>query len=57
MSAPSLTALCQRVRPELACLGDLGAPLVVMLGVVERAGASRGMDALASRGDRAAAGA
>ncbi|MGH9214191.1 MAG: tyrosine-type recombinase/integrase [Acidimicrobiales bacterium] len=43
----SLTLLCGTVRPELACLGDLGAPLVAMLGLVERTGADRGTDALA----------
>jgi len=47
MTPAGLTGLCRRVRPELACLGDLGAPLVAMLDVVERAGATRGLDALA----------
>jgi integrase len=41
MSAATVSTLCQRVRPELACLGDAGVPLVDLLGVVERAGAGR----------------
>lgn len=36
MSNERLSGLCQRVRPELACLGDLGQPLVDVITVVER---------------------
>lgn len=36
MSGTSLLELCQRVRPELACLGDLGQPLLEVVTVVER---------------------
>ena len=50
MTAPTLTAVCGRARPELACLGDLGSALVATLGVVERAGAGRGADALTDPG-------
>lgn len=44
--AMAMTTLCQRARPELACLGELGRPLVAVLGVVERIGAARTVDAL-----------
>lgn len=46
MTGPALTELCRRVRPELACLGDAGVPLIGLLGVVERAGAGRTVDVL-----------
>lgn len=49
MSA-SLVELCQRARPELACLGQLGGPLVAVVGVVEHVGATRDVDALADPG-------
>jgi integrase len=42
----TLTGLCVRARPELACLGELGRPLLGVLGVVERVGCERGLDAL-----------
>lgn len=38
--------MCQRARSELASLGDLGTALVSTLGVVERAGRGRSVDAL-----------
>ena len=38
--------LCQRVRPELACLGELGQALLDMVGVVEQVGATRTTSAL-----------
>jgi integrase len=41
-----LAGLCGRARPELACLGELAAPLVAMVGVVEQVGAGRGIEAL-----------
>lgn len=41
-----LAELCGRVRPELACLGELGAPLIDALGVVERADDGRDVGAL-----------
>ena len=50
MSTTTLAAVCERVRPELASLGDLGAALVATLGVVERAGGGRGADALVDPG-------
>lgn len=45
-----LVALCQRVRPELACLGDLGGPLLDVVSVVERLSVDRGTEALADPG-------
>lgn len=45
-----LVAVCGRARPELASLGDLGTALVATLGVVERAGAGRGVEALTDPG-------
>ena len=48
--AVSLPALCARVRPELAALGDIATPLLSALAVVERAGASLSADALADPG-------
>lgn len=50
MSVTTMTELCRRARPELACLGDLGLPLLAVLGVVERIGAERQDDALADPG-------
>jgi integrase/recombinase XerC len=46
VSGATLAVVCQRARSELASLGDLGTALVSTLGVVERAGRSRGLDAL-----------
>lgn len=43
---PTLGGLCRRARPKLECLGDLGRPLLAMLGVVERTGAGRSVDPL-----------
>jgi hypothetical protein len=44
-----LVELCQRVRPELACLGELGQPLLEVVTVVERlAGPTARVDALAA---------
>lgn len=45
-----LADLCARARPELACLGDAGVPLVRLLTVVERAGTSRPAGVLADPG-------
>jgi site-specific recombinase XerD len=48
-----LVELCARVRPELACLGELGRPLldvVGVVGVVERRGAGRDTAVLADAG-------
>jgi integrase len=50
MSATTLSALCGRVRPELASLGDAGGPLLGLLAVVERAGSGRSADVLADPG-------
>jgi integrase len=36
MSADVLIDLCQRIRPELACLGNLGQPLLDVVTVIER---------------------
>lgn len=47
MTPPPLVELCQRVRPELACLGELGLPLLDAVAVVERIGATRDTGALA----------
>jgi integrase/recombinase XerC len=46
----SLAAICARVLPELASLGDLGVPLVATLRVVERAGVGRSAGALVDPG-------
>jgi len=46
LAAGGLAELCGRARPELACLGELAAPLVSMLGVVEQVGTGRGVEAL-----------
>jgi integrase len=46
VNAPTLAALCERARPELACLGELAAPLVAVVGVVEQVGTGRGAEAL-----------
>jgi integrase/recombinase XerD len=43
----TLVELCRRARPELACLGELGWPLQAVVGVIERVGLTRGVDALA----------
>ena len=50
MTEVRLTELCQRVRPELACLGELGRPLLDVVGVIERLGVARGITALAEPG-------
>lgn len=50
MSALTLPSLCQRVRPELAALGDAGTPLVALIDVVARAGTGHPGDALADPG-------
>lgn len=47
MTAPPLHAVCQRARPELACLGELGRPLLAVVSVIERIGADRDAAALA----------
>lgn len=52
MTTPTLQAVCEWVRPELASLGDLGTALVATLGIVERAGAGRSADALSDPGSR-----
>jgi integrase/recombinase XerD len=45
----TLVALCQRVRPELACLGELGRPLLEVVTVVERlAGPAARVEVLAA---------
>ena len=41
-----LTELCQQIRPELACLGELGRPLLDVVAVIEQVGASRTIAAL-----------
>jgi site-specific recombinase XerD len=46
----TVVELCRRARPELACLGELGRPLLAVVGVIERVGATRGCDALADPG-------
>ncbi|MCU1388071.1 MAG: tyrosine recombinase XerD [Ilumatobacteraceae bacterium] len=46
MSDIRLLDLCERIRPELACLGDLGRQLLDVVGVIERVGASRSIAAL-----------
>jgi hypothetical protein len=46
----NLIELCQRVRPELACLGDLGRPLLDVVTGIERLGAGRDTGALADAG-------
>jgi integrase len=43
----SLAELCQRARPELACLGELGRPLREVVTVVERRAAGRDGSVLA----------
>lgn len=43
----SLGELCQRARPELACLGELGRPLLDVVTVVERRAAGRDRSVLA----------
>lgn len=43
----SLVELCQRARPELACLGELGRPLLEVVTVVERRAAGRDGSVLA----------
>jgi integrase/recombinase XerC len=45
-----LAVVCDRARGELAGLGDLGGPLVAVLGVVERVGAGRGVEVLTDPG-------
>lgn len=42
----TVAALCERARAELACLGDLGAPLLQMVGVVESVAGDRDADVL-----------
>lgn len=46
----TIVELCARARPELACLGDLGRPLLAVVTVVERLGADRDSGALADAG-------
>jgi integrase len=46
----TLGPLCERARAELACLGDVGLPLVELLGIVQRVGGGRGNDALGDPG-------
>ena len=47
MTPPLLIELCQRVRPELACLGELGRPLLDVVTVVERLAGDADVDVLA----------
>jgi integrase/recombinase XerD len=46
MNDLSLVELCQRIRPELACLGDLGRPLLDVVTVIERVAGSNTATAL-----------
>jgi hypothetical protein len=46
----ALIELRQRVRPELACLGDLGRPFLDVVSVIERLGAGRDLGVLADPG-------
>jgi hypothetical protein len=46
----TLIELCQWVRPELACLGELGRPLLDVIGAVERLGAGRDLTVLTDPG-------
>jgi len=46
LAVGGMSELCGRARPELACLGELAAPLVTVVGVVEQVGVGRGVDAL-----------
>jgi integrase/recombinase XerD len=46
MHVTGLVELCQRVRPELACLGELGRPLLDVVTVIERVGATRDVTVL-----------
>ncbi len=50
MNEATLDTLCDRARPELACLGVLGQPLIDVLTVVRAAGNSRTIDILADPG-------
>jgi hypothetical protein len=47
VSAGTVGALCERIRPELACLGELGTSLLATVGVVEAMAGERGVEALA----------
>jgi hypothetical protein len=46
MSTDTLGGLCQRVRPELACLGELGRPLLDVVAVIERLAGSSAVSRL-----------
>jgi hypothetical protein len=46
MSAGPLVELCQRIRPELACLGDLGEPLLDVVTLIERLAGESGVGVL-----------
>ena len=50
MTAMTLIELCQRVRPELACLGELGEPLLAAVAVIERLSGARDTDVLGEPG-------
>lgn len=42
--------LCQRIRPELACLGELGQPLLDVVTVIERLGGTQTITVLSQSG-------
>ena len=50
MNSTRLIELCQRIRPELACLGELGRPLLDVVSVIERVGAARDITVLSEPG-------
>ena len=50
MNSTRLIELCQRIRPELACLGELGRPLLDVVSVIERVGATRDITVLSEPG-------
>lgn len=47
MSGSTVAELCQRVRPGLACLAELGQPLLDVVTVVERVAGTAGVEASA----------
>ena len=50
MNSTRLIELCQRIRPELACLGELGRPLLDVVSVIERVGGARDITVLSEPG-------
>ena len=50
MNSSMLIDLCQRIRPELACLGELGRLLLDVVTVIERVGAARDVTVLSEPG-------